>query len=384
MTPRNRHAKAILFVDDEPMSTKWFDKAFGKDYTIYCANSADSALTLMQLYGDDIAIVVTDFRMPEYSGLELLRALNQTYPWVVKILVSAYADKDLIIQAVNQQLIFRVLEKPWDDHVMRRSLKEALAAFQQSLTTRDHIENSIGGMRDSLVFVATEFNAPLTVIGSCLNMIQNALAEVDASQPIPDRLKDVLPALQASQRNILACQNLMTGFTQSTHTAFASTEANPIQAARLAHLLFTEMPLSKEQQSWIQIEIKDDFLIATKQNLIYLCLTSIVQNALEALENHTVQPLIHIQVINSPTPTAPAGHSIRITDNGPGIPPDALTRIFANRTSTQSDKADNSSGLGLIFCKKIMRSLNGSISVNSTKAGTCVTLHFPPRTKDLT
>lgn len=384
MTPRNRHAKAILFVDDEPMSTKWFEKSFGKDYTIYCANSADSALTLMQLYGDDIAIVVTDFRMPEYSGIELLRALNQTYPWVVKILVSAYADKDLIIQAVNQQLIFRVLEKPWDDNVMRRSLKEALAAFQQALTARDHMENSVGGMRDSLVFVATEFNEPLTVIGSCLNMIQSALTEVDASQPIPKRLQDLLPALEASQRNILACQKLMAGFTQSTHTAFASAEASPIQAARLAHLLFTEMPLSKVQKSWIQIEIKDDFLISTKQNLIYLCLTSIVQNALQGLQNSANRPLIQIQVINSPTPTAPAGDSIRITDNGPGISSDALTRIFANRASTQSDPANTSSGLGLILCKKIMHSLNGNISVNSTKAGTCVTLHFPPRTKDLT
>lgn len=384
MTPRNRHAKAILFVDDEAMSTKWFEKTFGKDYTVYCANSADSALTQMQLYGDDIAVVVTDFRMPEYSGLELLRALNQTHPWVVKILVSAYADKDLILQAVNQQLVFRVLEKPWEDNVMRRSLKEALARFQQALTSRDHMENSIGGMRDSLDFVATEFNAPLTVISSCLNMIQNALSDVDTSQPIPKRLKDVLPALQASQRNILTCQNLMTGFTRSTHTAFASTETSPIHAARLVHLLFTEMPLSMEQQNWIQIEIKDDFLIATKQNLIYLCLTSIVRNALHALQNHTGQPLIQIQVINSPTPTSPAGHSIRITDNGPGIPSDALTRIFANRASPQSDTADDNSGLGLIFCKKIMSSLNGSISVNSTKAGTSVTLHFPTHTKDLT
>jgi two-component system, response regulator PhcR len=65
MTPKNRHAKAILFVDDEPMSTKWFEKSFSKDYTVYCANSAEAALTTMQLFGDDIAVVVSDFRMPE-------------------------------------------------------------------------------------------------------------------------------------------------------------------------------------------------------------------------------------------------------------------------------------------------------------------------------
>ncbi len=383
MTPKNRHAKAILFVDDEPMSTKWFEKSFSKDYTIYCANSAEAALTTMQLFGDDIAVVVSDFRMPERDGLELLRTLNQTHPWIVKILVSAYADKDLVIQAINQQLVFKVLEKPWDDKLMRRSLKEALAMFQQSLTSRDHMENSIGGMRDSLGFIAAEFYAPLTVIASCLNMIQSTLTEVDASQQIPHHLKSVLPALQASQRNLLACQNLMAGFTQSTHTAFAATETSPIQAARLVHLLCTEMSLPQgERQSWIQLDIKDDFVISTKQNLVYLCLTSIMQNAIQALQNYTQKPLIQIQLIDSKAPTLMLGHSIRIIDNGPGIPPAVLARILTSRPSASNEIVAGGSGMGLIFCKKIMLSLNGNISVNSTKAGTSVTLHFPYSKKD--
>ncbi len=383
MTPKNRHAKAILFVDDEPMSTKWFEKSFSKDYTVYCANSAEAALTTMQLFGDDIAVVVSDFRMPERDGLELLRTLNQTHPWIVKILVSAYADKDLVIQAINQQLVFKVLEKPWDDKLMRRSLKEALAMFQQSLTSRDHMENSIGGMRDSLGFIAAEFYAPLTVIASCLNMIQSTLTEVDASQQIPHHLKSVLPALQASQRNLLACQNLMAGFTQSTHTAFAATETSPIQAARLVHLLCTEMSLPQgERQSWIQLDIKDDFVISTKQNLVYLCLTSIMQNAIQALQNYTQKPLIQIQLIDSKAPTLMLGHSIRIIDNGPGIPPAVLTRILTSRPSASNEVVAGGSGMGLIFCKKIMLSLNGNISVNSTKAGTSVTLHFPYSKKD--
>ena len=384
MTPKNRHAKSILFVDDEPMSTKWFEKTFGKDYNIYCANSANDALTLMQLYGADIAVIVTDFRMPERDGLELLRTVNQTHPWIVKILVSAYADKDLVMEAINQQLVFRMLEKPWDDHLVRRSLKAAMTTFQQSLAARDHIENSVGGMRDSLSFIAEEFNAPLTVIGSCLNMIQNALTEANASQQMPKQLKDILPALQASQRNILACQNLMSGFTKSTHAAFSSTEANPIQAARLIHLLLTEMPLPKDQQGWIQVNIKDDFLMTTKQNLVYLCLTSIVQNALQALQSHTTTPSIQIQVVDSKTPATLAGHSIRITDNGPGIPPEVLTRIFASRAPSHKETTTGSSGMGLMFCKKIMQSLNGDISITSNKAGTSVTLHFPFSTKDET
>jgi two-component system, response regulator PhcR len=79
-----------------------------------------------------------------------------------------------------------------------------------------------------------------------------------------------------------------------------------------------------------------------------------------------------------------AGHSIRITDNGPGIPPEVLTRIFASRAPSHKETTTGSSGMGLMFCKKIMQSLNGDISITSNKAGTSVTLHFPFSTKDET
>jgi two-component system response regulator PhcR len=381
MTPKNRHAKAILFVNDEPMSTKWFEKTFADEYTIYCANSADSALTMMQFHGDEIAIVVTDFLMPERDGLDLLRNLDQTHPWLIKILVNTYTDKDLVIQAVNQQLVFRVLEKPWDEQLMRRSLKGALGAYQQSIAACDQIENSIGGMRDSLAFIATEFNTPLTVISSCLNMLQNALTAGNPSHPIPQQLKDTLPALKASQRNILVCQNLMAGFTQSTSAAFAASETSPIQAVRLVNLMCTEMPLSEAQQSSIHVEVKHDFTISSKQNLIYLCLTNIVQNALQALSNKP-NPSVEIQILGNPMPTAQAGHLIQVKDNGPGIPDDVLARIFANRPTSSTNAPESESGMGLVFCKKMMKSLSGDISVTSSKAGTCVTLHFPSSLKD--
>ena len=387
MNRTNRHAHAILFVDDEPMSTKWFEKTFGNDHTVYCANSAASALTMMELFGDQIAVVVSDFKMPERDGLELLSIINGSHPWIVKILVSAYANKDLILQAVNQQLVFRVLEKPWDDKLMRRSLKEAFAAYYDTLAARDQMENSINGMRDSLAFVATEFNAPLTVIASCLNMIQSTLTETSASPVAPQPLQNILPALVAAQRNLTACQKLMTGFTQSTHTAFAPSESSPIQASRLVHLMCTEMSLPQGlTQSWIQLDIQNDFFIETKQNLVYLCLTSIVQNAIQALQNQSQKPLIEIKIIDiqTSTATAAAGHSIRVTDNGPGFSPEILTRVLANRQPPSTEPASSaaSSGMGLVFCKKMMLAIGGNLSIQSSKKGASVTLHFPFKQKD--
>jgi two-component system, response regulator PhcR len=384
MIPKNRNASSILFVDDEPLSTKWFEKTFGNEYNIYCANSADSAMMLLKVYGDEIAIVVSDFQMPETNGLDLLRAINTTHPWIVKILVTAYADKALVMDAVNQQLVFRVLEKPWDDTVMRRSLSAALTAFQHDFTKRDHLENSINGMRDSLTFIGAELNSPLTVISSCLGMIQSALSEVNTAEPMPKRLKEMLPALQSAQRHVLTSQNLMTSFTQSTTTAFASSESNPIQAARLVQLLISEMPLPHTPNHDIKfnMDVKVDFPIASKQNLVYLCLTNIWQSAVQAVRNGTNSPSIEIKIVGSTTPKGLAGHTISITDNGPGMPAEVLQHLFDTPSSKNRHITATEGTMGLRFCKKIMRSLEGDLSVNSNQSGTSVTLHFSSDIKE--
>lgn len=378
MTIKHRNATAILFVDDETMSTKWFEKTFGDEFTIHTANSAESANVMLQLYAKDIAVLVTDYQMPGTNGLELLESVNEAHPWIVKIMVTAFADKDLVMDAVNKQLVYRVLEKPWDDKLLRRTLKAAVTAYQRDIGSRDHIENSIAGMRDSLGFIAQEMSSPLRVINSCINMIQNTFQTAKLNKQLPAEFNEILPALKTSQRNILACQNLMDGFSQSTNTAFASIEASPILASRLVYLLLTEIELPTDKKNSILIEVKDDFSIGTKQNLIFLCLTNILQNAVEAIEQTSRKHAIKIEVRNVSVGKIATAHSIRITDNGPGLPVTVQDKLL----STRSASNDQETGFGLIVCKKIIQSLGGSLGFDTTATGTTMILQFPLNTKD--
>jgi signal transduction histidine kinase len=245
-------------------------------------------------------------------------------------------------------------------------------------------------MRDSLTFIGAELNSPLTVISSCLSMIQSALSEVNTAEPMPKRLREALPALQTAQRNIVNSQNLMSSFTQSTRAAFSTTEANPIQASRLVQLLITEMPLPEARNSAIKLSlsVNADFSIATKQNLIYLCLLNVMQNAIQAVQNSTQSaaqsPSIEINVMGGTSTATLIGHTISITDNGPGIPAEVLQHLFDSKAPVIRQKLSTGSegNMGLKFCKKIMRSVNGDLSVNSNQSGTSVILHLPSETKD--
>jgi two-component system response regulator PhcR len=92
---------SILFVDDDEMSRNHFARAIREDYCVHVAHSADAAIAVLREYGAEIAVLVTDFRMPGRDGDDLLRQVAQEYPQIVRILVTAYADKDMLLQTVN-------------------------------------------------------------------------------------------------------------------------------------------------------------------------------------------------------------------------------------------------------------------------------------------
>ncbi|MCY1378024.1 Adaptive-response sensory-kinase SasA [compost metagenome] len=73
--------------------------------------------------------------------------------------------------------------------------------------------------------------------------------------------------------------------------------------------------------------------------------------------------------------------ALRVTDNGPGIPPEVLNRLTREPVTTRAESGG--SGMGLLFCQRVMTTLGGDIAVQSTLGqGTTVTLYFPPSPDD--
>jgi two-component system response regulator PhcR len=102
----------VVYVDDEELARKYFARAAGSDYEVLLAGGADEAMTILRSEGARVAILVTDFRMPGRHGGDLLRQVSQEYPHIVRILVTAYADKDALNEADNSGEVFQILEKP--------------------------------------------------------------------------------------------------------------------------------------------------------------------------------------------------------------------------------------------------------------------------------
>ena len=120
---------AILFVDDEANSRKYFHRLFGRKFRILEASDGVEALDTFRQNAEDIAIIVTDQRMPNETGVGFLSKISGDYPDVIKILSTAYADIDAAIGSVNRGGIFRYITKPWDIPELEITLRRAMEFF---------------------------------------------------------------------------------------------------------------------------------------------------------------------------------------------------------------------------------------------------------------
>ena len=118
----------VLFVDDEPRITSALRAIFRKEYKVLIANSGANALTI--LANNDVDVIVSDQRMPEMLGNELLATVSQQYPQTMRILLTGFMDKQAIVNSINEGEIYRFINKPWNNDQMREVIAEAALASE--------------------------------------------------------------------------------------------------------------------------------------------------------------------------------------------------------------------------------------------------------------
>lgn len=120
---------AILYVDDEEKSLKYFARAFEDQFRILTAASAQQGLKMLEENQGQIGILITDQRMPGEKGTWLLEKARQLRPRIIRILATAYSDMDAAIAAVNTGAIYKYVTKPWDPPQLESTLKRGLEFF---------------------------------------------------------------------------------------------------------------------------------------------------------------------------------------------------------------------------------------------------------------
>jgi two-component system response regulator PhcR len=352
----------ILYVDDEELARKYFARAVGSDYEVLTAADADTAIGLLQDTDHQIGILVTDYRMPGRDGGDLLRQIEREFPHVVRILVTAYADRDVLLDTVNSGEIFRILEKPLNLDEVRNTLRLA-SELSRERAARQY---KLLAMNETLAFLAHELNTPLA---SIVNFSRGTQRRLGNENMPPQMQSEIGVAVQAINDNAQYCLSLLSAFVESAQGASSTFSPRANSAQQIILSMLDTYPLSTAQRAMVRVDSREDFQVAALPNCVALVLSSILSNALRAVKAQP-SPMICFTV------QIEGGPQIRITDNGSGISPDILERLTVDPVTTHA--SSGGTGWGMIFCKRIMQSFGGSILVQSEPGAlTTITLNFP-------
>jgi response regulator RpfG family c-di-GMP phosphodiesterase len=176
MTQRPAKLKA-LFVDDEPMILEGLSQLFDMTYDVYTACSGQEAIDYAR-QTPDLAIVVSDQRMPGLKGIDVLRAIKEISPDTIRILLTGFADADAILDSVNVGEVFRYVRKPWNPDELTALLSLAAATYLDRKKIKAKAQPKIPEPAPSL---------------SALPSLQNlALPELQKQQTIEENFLDRL------------------------------------------------------------------------------------------------------------------------------------------------------------------------------------------------
>jgi len=129
MTQSNKHP--ILVVDDEADILFSLRALLRRDFEVYTAESGVQALEILKQH--PVHVIMTDQRMPEMTGTELLSQTRGQYPQAIRIIFTGYADLKAVIDAVNRGEIYRYLTKPWDPDELCNVLHQACNFYDVTL-----------------------------------------------------------------------------------------------------------------------------------------------------------------------------------------------------------------------------------------------------------
>jgi response regulator RpfG family c-di-GMP phosphodiesterase len=126
MTDQPARKPCVLFVDDEPRILNTMRILFRRSYDVLTATSGAEALALLRQHAVDV--VVSDQRMPEMTGIELLRLVRDLQPNAMRVLLTGYSELNAIIGSINEGEIFRFVSKPWSNEDLQDTLAKAVDA----------------------------------------------------------------------------------------------------------------------------------------------------------------------------------------------------------------------------------------------------------------
>jgi signal transduction histidine kinase len=381
----------ILVVDDDPnLDQSLFRLLRLPGRWILMASNADEAFHLLKTH--KVNLLISDYRMPGMNGTELIRKTSEMYPHVISILLTGHGDYSLAKELINTGLVYRYIEKPWNDEDLQSSVHEALEKFRLeemnrkltvSLASRNaELENLAAGMESSMLNLKNELDQTMQT-----SKINEQLAEVGMSTTqIAHDLRNPLTVLNTSlyllrhHKDSTALDRNIDIMERAINQLSTMVEAIPVYVKQIAadkHLEDTDVdeflsdvcnmmrPMTETKEISIIRDLQSAAVIPLDRAQMTSVIQNLIKNAFEAMNRGQItvgsrreQDFVEITV----------------DDNGPGIPAELLNSLFKPFATFGKTKG---TGLGLAGARTVVTGHGGTIVAENTGNGARFKIQLP-------
>ena len=372
----------ILAIDDDPGNLIVLEEFLADEYSVTSTTSPKEALELLQ--EQEFDMVISDQRMPEITGVELLGRVRELHPDTIRVIISAYSDAKAILAAINVGEVYRFILKPWEPQEVEEVVKQGLE-FRMHRLVIQRLVDELAVRNSKLATALAElqetqsklvYSARLATVGQLTSGIVRELknhvtgvqllADAIADRTLPEDLVDYVQLGVNSAQSLF---DLIGGL-----NAFASPDASwklKRNRCSIQGIITTAMQVvnldsrigSRKLIQNVSPDVQD--IIADEQKLRQV-VANLTLNAVDATGSGG---RIEVRAL-----AIPGGVEIRVLDNGKGMHDDLLKKIQDPFVTTR----DGTLGLGLQVCLQVVEAHGGKLVFESVEGrGTLARVRLP-------
>lgn len=362
LTLEQEYAKSVLIVDDEAIIRDLCSKAL-KGYRIYQAGDGEEALKIFQKVAIDV--ILTDVMMPKMGGIELLKRLKEIEPTIVVIVMTGFAEKDIILNAlkadaddfISKPLNLLQLKTAVDKALVKKALKEEIA----NLKSMDRFKSNF------LSLISHKFRTPITAISLFLQNLANGV--YDAEDPMSRKYQGLIYDEACYLERLVA---ELLAFSQAIDDG-TGLKPEPCHLADVvAEILRSSVEAAGKPGVKSILDLDQVPPVLLDREKITFALKQVIENAYKfSGETGTVAITLKFQEDTV---------MVTVQDTGTGIAKEDLPKIFEKFYQVDSARSGQirGFGLGLYYAKEFVRLHGGSIRVESEPGqGTTVIVAIP-------
>lgn len=369
---------AVLYVDDEEMALKQARRLLTRDLRVLIAPDGETGLRLLHEHLDEIAVVMSDQRMPGIQGVEVLEEARRLRPRTIRILTTAFSDNTAAVDAINKGNIYKYISKPvdWDDVevTLKRCLelfmlqreRDALLREKLSVLHKMVITDRVLGLGVMAAGLSHHLRNSMAAVRTFLEltpeMLHRERLDLDQLQH-PSFWHDFHSKVQGRLKAVIEVLDGVTEFTEPPQPVLGH-EVDP--AAALHQAVDGLRERFREKGVTLNNRVPPQLVSLRVDGERFPRLFDLLlrEELAQLQAGHTVDL---DATLLAATPTSGAEVVVTLSDNGPGLPEEALRSVF-DPFFTRTDQAENF-GIGLMAAFFIVHHHGGRIAVEARLEG---------------